>query len=203
MKKLSLVTLSTLVFTLACTNVFAVDGTITVNGVITDGTCTLKGDGNRSSGTKDITVNLPSVPKSLFKFEPGFPNSMQVIFSMQLTNATGTGPCDAATSKAFKGIHLSPISPTDLDDLDKSLLVNRATGAGGASSTNPVFIRFYTYETNSIVDLNAPWGSQAGSELYSVGNEVSIRYVATVISNTGVVDAQNVQAKINYTMHYN
>ncbi|MFW1852758.1 fimbrial protein [Acinetobacter guillouiae] len=202
MKKLSLATLSTLVFTLSCTNVFALDGTITVNGVVTDQTCTLKGDGNSSSGTKDITVNLPSVPKSLFESEPGFPNSMQVIFSMQLTNATGTGPCDAATSKAFKGIHLSPISPTDLDDLDKSLLVNRATGAGGASRTNPVFIRFYTYD-NSIVDLNAPWGHQAGSELYSVGNEVSIRYVATVISKTGVVDAQNVKAKINYTLHYN
>lgn len=40
MQKLTLATLSTLALTLACTQVFALDGTLTVNGAVTDQTCT-------------------------------------------------------------------------------------------------------------------------------------------------------------------
>ena len=45
MQKLTLATLSTLAFTLASTSVFALDGTITVNGVVTDQTCVLLAKG--------------------------------------------------------------------------------------------------------------------------------------------------------------
>ena len=45
MQKLTLATLSTLAFTLASTSEFALDGTITFNGDITDVTCTLNGGG--------------------------------------------------------------------------------------------------------------------------------------------------------------
>ncbi|MGE8532699.1 MAG: type 1 fimbrial protein, partial [Acinetobacter guillouiae] len=53
------------------------------------------------------------------------------------------------------------------------------------------------------VDLSAPWGTQARSDLYRTGNEVFVSYQTIVTSKTGVVDAQNVQATVNYTLMYN
>ncbi|MFW1853280.1 type 1 fimbrial protein, partial [Acinetobacter guillouiae] len=59
MQKLTLATLSTLALTLASTNVFAVDGTITVNGAVTDQTCILQGDiGSTGAALKDMILNL-------------------------------------------------------------------------------------------------------------------------------------------------
>ena len=141
MQKLTLATLSTLAFTLASTSVFALDGTITVNGVITDGTCTLNG-GGFAMGLKDISVDVGTIPKS--KFTPTLPDPRKYAFTLYFTNAAGTGACDVATSKAFQGIHLSAISPDHLDATDKRLLVNKATGTGGASSKNPIFIQIHT-----------------------------------------------------------
>ncbi|UOH17287.1 type 1 fimbrial protein [Acinetobacter sp. NyZ410] len=199
MKKLTLATLSTLAFTLASTNVFAVDGTITVNGVVTDQTCTLQSDGRfESSGLKDITVNLRALPKSIFKPEV----TMTWGVDLYLKNATGTGPCDAATTQAFKGIHLSVTSPDHLDATDKTILVNQATGAGGASAANPVFMRFITDDFRP-VDFSASWESQAKSLPRNNGGNIFVQYLAAVFSKTGVVDAQNYTAKINYTIHYN
>ncbi|WP_224963909.1 fimbrial protein [Acinetobacter guillouiae] len=202
MKKLTLATLSTLALTLPCTSVFAVDGTITVNGVVTDQTCTLEASfslNGRASGLKDITINFPAVPKSMVNSNI---NPTYESFWLSLKNATNTGACDAATSKAFKGIHLSAISPDHLDTTDKTLLVNNAADA---STKNPIFIQFATYTgTNAVpVDLSAPWGTQARSDLYRTGNEVFVSYQTIVTSKTGVVDAQNVQATVNYTLMYN
>ncbi|MFW1853548.1 fimbrial protein [Acinetobacter guillouiae] len=202
MKKLTLATLSTLALTLSCTNVFAVDGTLTVNGAVTDQTCILQAQPLASvgvGGVKDITVNFPALPKSRF-----IPNQAVwwVNFYLFLKNATGTGPCDAATSKAFKGIHLSAISPDHLDTADKTLLVNQAEGA---SAKNPVFLQVLTGYPGVAVDLSAPWGGQVRSDVYrdTINNETYIIYIAGVFSKTGIVDAQNYTAKINYTIHYN
>jgi len=52
MKKLTLATLNTLAFTVSCTSVFALDGTITVNGAVTDQTCTLQPYGSGGGITK-------------------------------------------------------------------------------------------------------------------------------------------------------
>ncbi|ENV15143.1 fimbrial protein [Acinetobacter guillouiae] len=204
MKKLTLATLSTLAFTLASTNVFALDGTITVNGVVTDQTCTLKvypSVGSAVSGFKDITVRLIPVPKSRFT-----PNQLvwNEHFYLHLENATATGPCDAATSKAFKGIHLSVSSPNDdLDATNKTLLVNKAEGAGGASSINPVFLQMSSF--NGIVDFSAPWGTQLRSRVYrdTINNLTYLNYSVGKFSKTGIVDAQNIHVVVNYTMHYN
>ncbi|MGR2922321.1 fimbrial protein [Acinetobacter sp. 1125_18A] len=199
MNKLTLPTLSALALSLVCTQVFAVDGTIRVDGVITDGTCTLQG-GSGVSGLKDLTVTLPTLPKS--RFSPTTQIPTQFGYAMYLKNATGTANCDAATSKALKGVHLSAISPDDLDTTDKSLLVNKATGAGGASATNPVFIRLYT-QASRIIDLSALWGTQESSQVLNSSGNIQIIYNIAYVSKTGIVDAQNVQAKINYTLMYN
>ena len=206
MKKLTLATLSTLALTLSCTNVFAVDGTLTVNGVVTDQTCVLLANGigiggGQASGLKDITINFPAMRKSLFIV----PNQWQGIvnFNLYLRNATGTGPCDAATTKAFKGIHLSVTSPDHLHATDKTLLVNQASGA---SAANPIFMQILAIPVGTLVpvDFSASWGTQAKSAFFDEGgNNMYLQYMATVLTKTGVVDAQNYTAKINYTLHYN
>ncbi|MCT9979083.1 type 1 fimbrial protein [Acinetobacter sp. I-MWF] len=203
MKKLTLATLSTLALTLSCTNVFALDGTITVNGAVTDQTCVLLASpigGNATNGLKDITVNIPALPKSRF-----IPNQWVWIesFNLYLRNATGTANCDAATSKAFKGIHLSAISPDHLDTADKTLLVNQASGA---SKENPVFIQILTAPAAIYVpvDLSAPWEGQVKGQVFrGSNNETYLVYGVGVSSKTGIVDAQNYTATVNYTIHYN
>ncbi|MDN5418488.1 MAG: type 1 fimbrial protein [Acinetobacter sp.] len=209
MKKLTLATLSTLALTLACTNVFALDGTITVNGAVTDQTCTLQASsssGGFATGLKDITFTLPTAPKS--KFTPGS-SPIGASVNLFFKNASGTGPCDAATTKAFKGIHLSAISPDHLDTADKTLLVNQASGA---SAANPIFMRFITDGFDNVgggmagirsVDFSAPWGNQAKSSIGNHGGNIYVVYNVVVFSKTGIVDAQNYTATVNYTLHYN
>jgi type 1 fimbria pilin len=192
MNKLILPTLSTLLLTLACTNVFAVDGTITVNGVVTDQTCILQGRGSDVSGNKDLMVTMPTVSKSKF-------NTVSGKVEMELKDATGIGFCDAATSYAFRGIHLSAISPTDLDADDKTLLVNKSADV---SIKNPVFIRMYT-RSNKRVDFSAPWETQEKTTIFRDGVRTIFAYDVGYVAKNWIVDAQNVQAKINYTMHYN
>ncbi|BAP37915.1 putative thin pilus major protein AcuA [Acinetobacter guillouiae] len=204
MQKLTLATLGALAFTLVSTNVFAVDGTITVNGAVTDQTCTLQpwsSIGGITSGLKNLTLTLPTLSKS--SFTPSSLRSMLYIFSLKLTNATGTDHCDVATTQAFKGIHFSVTSPaTNLDATDKTLLVNQATDA---SITNPVFIQFLAGagEGSLPVDFSALWGAQAKAQLDTIGIISHVYYAVRYVSKTGIVDAQTVQATVNYTLHYN
>ena len=195
MNKLTLPTFSTLLLTLVCTNVFAADGTITVKGVITDGTCILQGSGSGVSGNKDLTITLPTVSKSKF-------NTVSGRIEMELKDATGIGFCDAATSYAFRGVHLSAISPTDLDAENKTLLVNKAADV---SIKNPIFIQIRTDGVGSAsrVDFSAPWGTQAKSSISYSGLRTSFYYYVGYVAKNWIVDAQNVQATVNYTMHYN
>ncbi len=195
MQKLTLATLSTLALSLSCTSVFAVDGTITVNGVITDGTCILQGSSG-VSGNKDLTVTMPTVSKSNI-------GGASTKIVMELRNADGTGACDAATSYALKGIHLSAISPTDLDVDDKTLLVNKAADV---SIKNPIFIQINTdtgVGSARQVDFSAPLGTQAKSYINKFGGRTWITYYVVYFAWNWIVDAQNVTAKINYTLHYN
>ncbi|MFW2174588.1 fimbrial protein [Acinetobacter guillouiae] len=194
MEKLTLPVLGALALSLLCTQVFAVDGTITVNGVVTDQTCTLEGY-VYATGLKDIKANLGAIPKSTFKLGEPTIAGYTTYIPMRLRNATGTDNCDLVTSQAFQGIHLSVTLATDLDTTDKTLLVNKAPDA---SKTNPVFVRIST-DDDIIVDFSAPWGTQAKSS-YRNNN---MHYSAYFFSKTGIVDAQTVQVKINYTLHYN
>ncbi|WP_336954063.1 fimbrial protein [Acinetobacter sp. AS167] len=198
MKKLTLPPLAIWALLLVSGHVFAVDGKITVNGVVVDQTCTLQAYNVMASGKKDLTMHLQDVPKS--GFAPSTPQQAGAYFFAKLTNSAG-GKCDAATTKAFKGIHLSAISATDLDETDKTLLVNQAIGA---SATNPIFIRLTTWQ-GAAVDLSAPWGTQAYSPATTPipQQDTIINYLVTYVSKTGIVDAQSVTATVNYNIHYN
>ena len=202
MKKLTLPILSALALGLASSSVFAIDGTITINGVVTDETCTLTGDGPGAAGSKALTLTLDTVPKSAFTV----PNAVAAkkSFNLQLKNAQGTGGCDAATNKSLKGLYLSPLAAADLDATNKTLLVNKAVNL--ATVTNPAFVQILT-DTDVAVDLAAAWGAQAKSAVTGLAADgtgiATMSYKAQYFSKTGTVDAQNVSAVVNYTLQYN
>ncbi|MCT9977886.1 hypothetical protein M2R48_06055 [Acinetobacter sp. I-MWF] len=201
MKKLTLSALSAVTLSLACASVFAADGTITINGVVTDETCTLTGTGPGASGSKNLILTLDTVPKSTFTAANKV--AAKKSFSLELKNAGGTAGCDAATNKALKGLYLSAIAAADLDTTDKTLLVNKAPGA---STVNPAFIQVLT-DTDTTVDLAAPWGTQAKSAVTGVAADgtgiATMTYKAQYATKSGTVDAQNVSAVVNYTLQYN
>lgn len=203
MKKLTLPALGTLALSLACSSVFAADGTITINGMITDETCTLAGSGSGVNGSQNLVLTLDTVLKSTFT--AANMTAAKKNFSLQLKNAAGTGNCDASTNKALKGLYLSPISTADLDTTDKTLLVNKAT-EGGASIANPVYIQILT-DADIAVNLSEPWGVQAKSAITGLAADGSgtatMLYKAQYASKTGTVSGQNVIAVVNYTLQYN
>ncbi|MDN5695506.1 fimbrial protein [Acinetobacter sp. ULE_I001] len=203
MKKLTLPALGTLALSLACSSVFAADGTITINGMITDETCTLAGSGSGVNGSQNLVLTLDTVLKSTFTATNM--TAARKNFSLQLKNAAGTGNCDASTNKALKGLYLSPISTADLDTTDKTLLVNKAT-EGGASIANPVYIQILT-DADIAVNLSEPWGVQAKSAITGLAADGSgtatMLYKAQYASKTGTVSGQNVTAVVNYTLQYN
>lgn len=192
MKTLTLFAPSTLTLSLVCTNVSAIDGTLTINGSIVDETCTLELNTLGASGVKDLSARLMTVPKSQIY------TSMGVTFL--LTDTAGTPVCDVAKTKAFKGIHLSPNVAADLDTRDTTLLVSNA--AAEVYSENPVFIQILT-DKNKKVDFSAPWGIQAKSAINSNFDAATVYYTMQYFSKKGAVDAQNVTTLVNYTLHYN
>lgn len=201
MKISTLSTISGLVLGLACTNTFAVDGTITVNGVVTDSTCTLTGTGPGASGAKNIVVNLDTVPNSTFT--TANQSAATKSFDLQIKNGAGTGGCDAATNKALKGLFLETAAAADYDATDKTALVNKAAGA---STTNPVFVQILT-DSDTPVDYSQAWGTQAKSAITGLAADgtgiATMGYKARYFTKTGTVDAQNVTATVNYTLQYN
>ncbi|MBI0395347.1 fimbrial protein [Acinetobacter bereziniae] len=201
MKSLSLSTVSALVLGLVCTHTFAVDGTITVNGVVTDSTCTLTGSGPGTAGSKNIIVTLDTVPTSTFT--TANQSAATKSFDLQLKNGAGTGGCDAATNKALKGLFLETAAAADYDATEKTALVNKSTDA---SSAKPVFIQILT-DADTPVDYSQAWGTQAKSAITGLAADgtgtATMTYKARYFTKTGSVDAQNVTATVNYTLQYN
>lgn len=201
MKNLTLSAVSALALGLACTQTFAADGTITVNGVVTDSTCTLTGTGPGGSGTKNIVVTLDTVPNSTFT--TANQSAATKSFSLQLKNGAGTGGCDAATNKALKGLFLETAAASDYDATNKTALVNKAVGA---STTKPVFIQILT-DAGTPVDYSQAWGTQAKSAITGIDatgvGTATMTYQARYFTKTGSVDAQNVTTVVNYTLQYN
>lgn len=201
MKSLTLSTVSALVLGLACTQTFAVDGTITVNGVVTDSTCTVAGGGAGGAGSKNIVVTLDTVPSSTFTTANQFASPKS--FDLELKNGAGTGGCGAATNNALKGVFLETAAAGDYDSGDATALVNKATGA---STTNPVFIQIVT-DSDVAVKYSDAWGTQAKSPVVlnpaDGTGTAKMTYKARYFTKSGTVDAQNVTATVNYTLQYN
>ncbi|MCX5466370.1 fimbrial protein [Acinetobacter nematophilus] len=139
MKKLMISMLCVLILGLVHSHTFAADGTIMVNGTITNSTCIVEVSGVGVSGLKNIVVTLTPVLKSNFQYSNSYTGP--AVFSLHLKNNAGTAGCDAVTNKALKGLVLETASATDYDPMNKALLVNKAVGV---SLTKPIFIYIRT-----------------------------------------------------------
>lgn len=103
MKKLSLALLTTTLCAVAATtSVFAADGTITINGRVITGTCTLTGGGSAGTGIQNVTVTLPTVQNS--EFGAADTTAQPTNFTLALTNSTGDAACDAVTIAGLRGL---------------------------------------------------------------------------------------------------
>lgn len=195
MKKLSLALLTTTLCAVAATtSVFAADGTITINGRVITGTCTLTGGGSAGTGTQNVTVTLPTVQNSVF----GAANTtaQPTNFTLALTNSAGNAPCDAVTIAGLQGITLGgPTNAGQYVSGGTTQLVNTASGAATvnvqlklASGSTPIDFA----STNQLTNSNAT-GPTSG--IWNMQ--------AQYFSPTATPAAQQVTSVVNYILNYN
>lgn len=195
MKKLSLALLTTTLCAVAATtSVFAADGTITINGRVITSTCTLTGGDSAGTGTKDVTVTLPTVQNSVF----GATNTtaQPTNFTLALTNSAGNAPCDAVTIAGLQGITLGgPTNAGQYVSGGTTQLVNTASGAATvnvqlklASETTPIdFALTKQLKNDNATSLTSGiWNMQA-----------------QYFSPTATPAAQQVTSVVNYILNYN
>lgn len=173
MKRISLALLTVL----ATSSVFAADGTITINGLITDKTCTI------NSGAKDFTVTLPTVSQKVLA-NPG-EVAGRTPFTIKLTD------CSAGTVATY----FEPGSTVDFN----SGRLNNATG----SATN-VQVQLLG-SNNSVIPVLAAGsnGAQTNSQLVTVAaaGSTDLNYYAEYYA-TGQSTPGNVATSVKYTIVY-
>ncbi|PZL90259.1 type 1 fimbrial protein [Acinetobacter baumannii] len=194
MKKLSLALLTTTLCAVAATtSVFAADGTITINGRVITSTYTLTGGDSAGTGTKDVTVTLPTVQNSVF----GATNTtaQPTNFTLALTNSAGNAPCDATTIAGLKGITLGgPVNASQYVSGSTTRLVNTVPG-----STVNVQLKLASVSTPIDFALtNQLTNSNATSTTSGIWN-----MQAQYFSDAATPTAQEVKSVVNYILNYN
>ncbi|WP_180175927.1 fimbrial protein [Acinetobacter sp. YH12025] len=191
MKKLSLALLTTTLCAVAATtSVFAADGTITINGRVITSTCTLTGGDSAGTGTKDVTVTLPTVQNSVFGANT---TAQPTNFTLALTNSAGNAPCDATTIAGLKGITLGgPGNEDQYVSGSTTRLVNTVSGSTVnvqlklASVSTPIDFALTNQLTNSNATTSGIWNMQA-----------------QYFSDAATPTAQEVESVVNYILNYN
>lgn len=178
----------------------ATDGTITITGKVVDETCTLTGGDGTDKKTKDITVPLDTVKKSVFTSTQKTAGNKT--FDLLLTNGTGNDVCDAVTNSGFKGIHITTAATTDYLTHDATALINKAHMVSNNNNIKPVYVQLLT-EGGTAIDYTQAWGTQAASPMKNVSGQPKLTYQAQYYTETGKVDPQVVSAVVNYTLQYN
>ena len=164
---------------LATSTAFAADGTITINGQVTDKTCTVNAGGN-----KDFTVTLPTVSKQVLAAAGD--TAGRTPFTINLTGCT-------AGSKV--ATYFEPGATVDFN----TGRLNNATG----TATN-VQVQLLGSENTVIPVLAAGAGGiQANSQLVDVsgGGAADLNYYAQYYA-TGASTPGSVATTVKYTIIY-
>ena len=164
---------------LATSTAFAADGTITINGQVTDNTCTVNAGGN-----KDFTVTLPTVSKQVLAVAGD--TAGRTPFTINLTGCT-------AGSKV--ATYFEPGATVDFN----TGRLNNATG----TATN-VQVQLLGSENTVIPVLAAGAGGiQANSQLVDVsgGGSADLNYYAQYYA-TGASTPGSVATTVKYTIIY-
>ena len=177
MKRISLALLTVL----ATSSVFAADGTITINGLVTDKTCTVN-----AGTTKDFTVTLPTVSQSVLAAKGN--TAGRTPFTINLTGCT-------ASSKV--ATYFEPGATVDFTTGH----LNNATGTGTATNVQVQLLG----SNNAVIPVLAAGagGVQTNSQLVDVSGAGSAdlnyyaQYYATDASTPG-----SVATSVKYTIIY-
>ncbi|WP_139852415.1 fimbrial protein [Acinetobacter pullicarnis] len=174
MKKLILAA-STIIIGLS--NAYAVDGKVTINGKVTDQTCTV------DTNSKNIIVTLPTVSKSTL-FAAG-ETAGRTPFAIKLTN------CSIGQVTSY-------FEPGTTVDLSTGRLNNQASG----TPATKVQVQLLTDNGTILPILGVPPTDPAQWKVISVaGSAVTLNYFAEYVA-TGAATAGDVTTSVQYTMIY-
>ncbi|WP_159867137.1 MULTISPECIES: fimbrial protein [unclassified Raoultella] len=181
-RKHTLSALALVLSSAAATSAIAADGTITINGLITDTTCTITVDG----GKKDATVTLPTVSASSL-FAAGA-TAGATPFNISLSGCSGTAISTART-------YFEPGAYVDSQSGRLNIDAGVADAATNVqvqllnSARNPIFAG--TSMANGQNDIPVDVSGGSGTLNYFA------QYYATDASTAGTVTTQ-----VDYTMVY-
>lgn len=176
MKKISLAVLTVL----ATSSVFAADGTITINGMVTDKTCTI----NAGQG-KDFTVTLPTVSQQVLK---------------AAGDVAGRTPFTISLTECSEGSVATYFEPGSTVDFNTGRLNN--TTAGGNAENVQVQLLGSNNEAIPVLAAGAG-GAQTNSQWVDVAaaGSADLNYYAEYYA-TGASTPGNVATSVKYTIIY-
>jgi len=173
--------LTTVIILIGLTSAYAVDGTITINGQITDKTCNV----NSAQG-KDFTINLPNVSKSTLTTSGN--TAGRTPFQLQLSNCSGGkvatyfepgGTVDGTTGRLKNQAATTPATQVQVQLLgDNFNFIPVLVGTGTPSS-----------------QANSQWVDVVAN------GSVNLNYFAEYYA-TGAATSGQVQTSIKYTIIY-
>ncbi|MEB8290185.1 type 1 fimbrial protein [Klebsiella michiganensis] len=174
--------LALLVTSAFTTSALAVDGTITINGKITDTTCTISVDG----GSKDATVTLPTVSASTLSANGQTAGATP--FKISLSDCSGTSMNTAST-------YFEPGAYVD----NVTGRLNIDTTASDAATN--VQVELLNAERNAIVAGASVANGQNDIPVDISGGSGTLNYFAQYHA-TGAAGAGSVTTQVDYTMVY-
>ncbi|WP_052282903.1 fimbrial protein [Kluyvera genomosp. 1] len=161
---------------------FAVDGTITINGKITDTTCTISVDG----GSNDATVTLPTVSSSTLTAAGQTAGATP--FNISLSSCSGTSLNTASTY----------FEPGAYVDSTTGRLNIDSTAADAATN---VQVELLNADRNAIVAGASVANGQNDVPVDISGGNGTLNYFAQYYA-TGASTAGSVTTQVDYTMTY-
>ncbi|NIE64485.1 fimbrial protein [Burkholderia sp. Ax-1719] len=170
---------------LSAMSAYAADGTITINGTVTDTTCSING---AASGTPaDLAVTLPAVPTGSLATAgaiAGTSNPGDIQF-----NISG---CSGTATKAVAHFENSPTV-----DQASGYLLNQAS----ASPAQNVEVRLLNASMQPINVVTGANNTLAANGATITSGNAALQYFAQYYA-TGKAQAGNVNSSVQYTMQY-
>ena len=166
----------------AATSAIAADGTITINGKITDTTCTISVNG----GTNSATITLPTVSASTLAAAGATAGATP--FNISLGGCSGTALATAST-------YFEPGAYVD----SQSGRLNIDSGVADAASN--VQVQLLNSARNPIVAGASVANGQNDVPVDISGGSGTLNYFAQYYA-TGAANAGTVTTQVDYTMVY-
>lgn len=178
-----------LVLSASATNVFAADGTITINGRVLDSTCTLTSDGGSTQGTKNVVVTLPAVKTS--EFTALASTAGKTNFQLKIVDSSGA---ECTSLSGINGVLISAGTDKYLSTNSTALINQKQLDTGVGADKKPIHLQILNLD--KAIDFKNPETVKHDKGIIKLASQ----YYQAV---DGAIGAQNVQAVVDYTLIYN